>query len=218
VNEEWSLKDLTVAIPIVASSFAFAFVVGYFFAFDIAWFPFFSLSEHVVFALRALPIAIGASVGFLIALKLETLPNYWKWLQWLWICVLLAAGVLAAAGNHLGLAGSFGLVAVGAFMHNKMPVSQVSSVLYLATTAMVLSFIAGFVSGSTWKIDSFFRLPLARSIVVNLKAGNSQIHHVGHVIFVGSSGVLFYEYGTHTVHLFRSDNIQDILECPNNDC
>jgi hypothetical protein len=44
----------------VATGFAFSYVVGYFLAFDISSFSFFSLSEHVVFALWALPIAIGA--------------------------------------------------------------------------------------------------------------------------------------------------------------
>ena len=66
IDNEWSLKDLTVAVPFVASCFAFAFVVGYFYAFDIPWFAFFSFTEHLVFALRALPIAIGGSVGFLV--------------------------------------------------------------------------------------------------------------------------------------------------------
>ena len=54
-------KDLAVVGPVILSTFAFAYVVGYFYAFDIDWFPFFTLPEHLVFALRALPIAIGAT-------------------------------------------------------------------------------------------------------------------------------------------------------------
>jgi hypothetical protein len=57
IDNEWSLKDLTVAVPFVASSFAFAFVVGYFYAFDIAWFAFFSFTEQLVFELCQLQLA-----------------------------------------------------------------------------------------------------------------------------------------------------------------
>lgn len=69
MEHEWSWKDLSSLAPFVASGFAFAFVVGYFFAFDIAWFSFFGLSEHIAFALRALPVAIGASVAFVMVLR-----------------------------------------------------------------------------------------------------------------------------------------------------
>jgi hypothetical protein len=73
-DEDWFQKLVTI-VPMVAPAFAFAFVVGYFFAFDISWFPLFSLSEHIVFAIRALPIAIGASVAFLITLTLPQFQN-----------------------------------------------------------------------------------------------------------------------------------------------
>jgi len=46
MDRNWSWKDLPVVGPVIGSSFAFAYVVGYFYAFDIAWFPFFSLPEH----------------------------------------------------------------------------------------------------------------------------------------------------------------------------
>jgi hypothetical protein len=74
-DQEWSAQSLAAVVPILASTFAFAFVVGYFLAFDISWFPFFSLSEHVVFALRALPIAVGASVVFLLAMRYPKIKN-----------------------------------------------------------------------------------------------------------------------------------------------
>jgi len=88
-NREWSPKDLVTIVPLVATSFAFAFVVGYFFAFDISWFPFFSLSEHIVFALRALPVAVGAAAFFLIALTHPIESRRWHLaLTLLWIVFL----------------------------------------------------------------------------------------------------------------------------------
>jgi hypothetical protein len=94
--------------------------VGYFFAFDIAWFPLFSFSEHLVLAIRALPIAIGASVGFLIAPRFSKDEPRWEgWLHGrgfhtLWMYIL--AGIAAVAFlvyNHLGLAASLFAVAGG---------------------------------------------------------------------------------------------------------
>jgi hypothetical protein len=94
MDNNWSWKDLPVVGPMIGSSFAFAYVVGYFYAFDIAWFPFFSLPEHLVLALRALPMAIAASVVFLIALS--PADRRWKWLRdttrWFvfgWIVILV---------------------------------------------------------------------------------------------------------------------------------
>jgi hypothetical protein len=69
LEQHWPWEDWIRSVIATAPAFAFAFVVGYFYAFDIAWFAFFGLSEHIVFALRALPVAIGASMLFAIALR-----------------------------------------------------------------------------------------------------------------------------------------------------
>jgi hypothetical protein len=60
---QWDeLTKWAAAVPVAASAFAFAFDIGYFYSIDIGWFSFFSLSEHVAFALRTLPIALAATV------------------------------------------------------------------------------------------------------------------------------------------------------------
>ena len=127
MEESWwerlSWKDLTVIGPTMASVFAFTYVVGYFYAFDIAWFPFFSFTEHLVFALRALPIAIGASAAFLIALSFSTDEDRWKWFygkgRWLrkplsivWILVIsvIALGLLLT--GHFGLFASIATILI----------------------------------------------------------------------------------------------------------
>lgn len=223
MEEEWSLNELAVVVPIVASGFAFAFVVGYFLAFDIAWFPFFSLSEHVVFALRALPIAIGASVGLVIALRFSKIEEHWTWLQGkeylflhMWIYALILAAVFAGLSIHFGLAFSFLLIAFGAFVHNRVHVSHKSSLanmLYWTTTLLVLCLMTGVGSGSVLRINWTLDLPFAHSMVV--KIDNEQRPHVGQVIFVGSKGVLFYEYGVDKVQLFRWEKIVSLSECKN---
>jgi hypothetical protein len=109
MDEKWWLNNLTVVVPVTASAFAFAYVVGYFYAFDIAWFPSFSLSDHLVFALRALPVAIGASVGLLTALRCSPDHRLCRWFRdkssWFTRltfdrCIAIEEGV--DAGSHLG--------------------------------------------------------------------------------------------------------------------
>jgi hypothetical protein len=228
-DQEWLFKDFPAVVPIAASGFAFAFVVGYFLAFDISWFPFFSLSEHVVFALRALPIAIGASVALLIALTYSELENHWTYLQgkrhWfaiVWICTLVLAGILAYLNGLLALCMSFLFVALGAFIHYRVPTSQMSlsNILYWITTVMVLTLMAGYLSAhgrkAAWEIDKSLGInliPLAHSSSVQFKKESGIEPQVGQVIFVGSVGVLFYEYRSGTAHLFRWESIQEISEC-----
>jgi hypothetical protein len=59
------------AVPIVGSAFAFAFEIGYFYSIDIGWFSFFTLAEHVEFALRGMPIAIAALIVLAILLSTD---------------------------------------------------------------------------------------------------------------------------------------------------
>ena len=51
-----SLEKLLVAIPILTGVVAICFDVGYFYSLDINLFTAFSLSEHLVFAIEAVPL------------------------------------------------------------------------------------------------------------------------------------------------------------------
>lgn len=53
-----TIKILTVAGPLLASSLAITYDVGFFVGVGTGFFSFFSLSEHLVFALQSLPFAI----------------------------------------------------------------------------------------------------------------------------------------------------------------
>ena len=53
-----TVKILTMAGPLFASSLAITYDVGFFFGIGLGFFSFFSLSEHLVFALQSLPFAI----------------------------------------------------------------------------------------------------------------------------------------------------------------
>jgi hypothetical protein len=72
------IDGLSKIIPIVAVGFALAFDVGYFYSIDIGWFSFFTVAEHVEFALRALPVAIAGTVLFLFLLFLNQLETLFQ--------------------------------------------------------------------------------------------------------------------------------------------
>jgi hypothetical protein len=55
---EKSLSRYIPYYPLIAATIAVSFDVGCFYAIDISFFTLFSLSEHIVFALEALPIAL----------------------------------------------------------------------------------------------------------------------------------------------------------------
>jgi hypothetical protein len=142
---------LITIVPLVAASAAFAFVVGYFSAFDIAWIPFFSLPEHTVFAIRALPVAVGASVFFLIAL-MRPIHNGWRLaLTVVWIIVLVAAALVTVVHAHPTFALTFLLVACGAvirYREKSMKNTDVRNILYWAITLMAMSLIIGWGSAN----------------------------------------------------------------------
>jgi hypothetical protein len=239
-DQEWSLKDLIPVAPLVAGAFAFAFVVGYFLAFDISWFAFFTLSEHVVFALRALPIAIGLSFAFLIALALSKTPRRARlkhFLSYVWIVVLVVIGVLTFRTYHTGMAFTLWLIAIGIFVYDRKPGIRTPFVTFLfsATNMMIVSVAVGWVSGAVWwlgKMCSFLPLSDSRAVIIRLnpkpadgnagdqdkkvnahKKGDDEEYVRGHVIFAGGESVLFYEFDHNLTRLFRWDSIKEIIEC-----
>lgn len=218
-DEGWSWSQLGALIPTAASAFAFAFVVGYFYAFDIAWFPFFSLSEHLVFALRALPIAIGASVGLLVALERHRTDYRARFIlsSFIWIVVLLAAAVWMLITNHLGTALSFGLMAFAIvfFRARRGTMPVFAGVVLLIANMMIASVMIGYVSGSTWRLAEC--LPQSLKNIVYSRAIEIRLHdkaiHAGHVVFAGADSVLFYEFNSRVAHLYRRQDIDEMYEC-----
>jgi hypothetical protein len=48
-------KDFLTFVPLLATALAIFYDVGYFYGFDLNYFSFFTLNEHIVFALQVLP-------------------------------------------------------------------------------------------------------------------------------------------------------------------
>jgi hypothetical protein len=174
---DWSAVAPYVA-SVIAPAFAFSFNVGYFFAIDISWFTFFTLSEHIVFAIKVLPVGIGGAIILWIALSLsehfdettckaphnrlnaiscrfiqycKSSTIFWIWLNFVLICALLVALLM----HRIGLSLSVLAVAAGAVAHHlTRPQSKsFENILYWATNLIMITFIVGYVSGHWWLIS-----------------------------------------------------------------
>jgi hypothetical protein len=214
MNQEWlKLIAKGIGIPAVLSFFAYAYVIGYFLASDLAWFSFFSLSEHVVFAFRALPLAVGASAIFV-----GLYPRYrdHRWLFWSWIALLCVIAVLSFLSNHFVMSIIVFVMLIIAFERRNKTTEQdkLFNWIYMTVCLMIISIIAGFVSAMTWVGEVMFHLPLTPWAIVELEdpiTGHQSVI-AGHVMFAGESRILFYESGVGT-HLLRSEDIKHIDEC-----
>jgi hypothetical protein len=221
----FSVSDLITGLPLLASGFAFMYVIGYFLAYDLAWFAFFSLSEHIVFALRALPFAIATLAGIRLAIndtrRLKRLMRWWPW-------IVVAAGMALVLSGHPGFGIGFLVIAVAAFgipIASLDPVTESSAILYLVPQLMVMSLMAGWLSGFFWKIDAYFWTPdgwrfrlAEHPMHIHLKLGTTgNVTCTGHVIFVGNADVLFYEYSVGKANLVKWSAIDHIHEFENDD-
>ena len=222
-DRQWTLSELGTLIPIAASAFAFAFVVGYFSAYDLAWFPFFSLSEHLVLALRALPMAIGASVGLLIAMELAQtagadsfVMRHRNRLLYSWIAILVFSGFWILLHNHWGLALTAWVIAYGVFhfQGNRGAEIPFGNVILWIANIMAASVIAGYLIGGTWRVPKILDwLVLSRAVLVKVDTGpNKGKPYLGHVISAGAEDVLFYDFEGTTRLLHRKD-ITEMFEC-----
>jgi hypothetical protein len=226
MNEQSLLKDLnalgglSAVIPLIMSGFAFAYVVGYFLAFDLAWFPFFSLSEHIVFAIRALPIAVAGMLVLLVAIEFPQWQKRAMWV-WIWILVLIVAAAFALVWRYPGLVLTFLATAMITYIRHRRSKTNGTSatVPYLVGQLMILSMIIGFCSGKSWWIDRYYIEPLvgnsyslSRTMHVHSKSedGNAD-SGTGHLIFVGSVGILFYDYET-GLSFYRWEKVETLHE------
>jgi hypothetical protein len=193
MEREWSSRDLLTFAPVIATSFAFAFNVGYFWAIDIGWFALFSLPEHIVFALRALPIGIAASLIFVFGYNFPSHEKRPRWLsicsRWLWrawFLFLLVAGAYSLFHFRPGISFSFFVVALATFIHYKFQPPQMSfvNVAYWVSTAFFVTLIVGYGSASSWLFHN-----QQRSVI---NAGSAE-PRVAKLILTGARGILIYE-------------------------
>ena len=103
-------KDFLVLVPLLAAGVALTFDVGYFSGIDINLFTLFTSSEHIVFALEALPLALlfVFFVAVMIFYGADEADNVtrkstiqWITIQWIMGTVLVVGlGILYYVSGH----------------------------------------------------------------------------------------------------------------------
>ena len=194
--------------PLFSSIFAFSFVIGYFYSINITWFPFFSLTEHLVFALQGLPVALGGSIILLILVSISHNSDNWgisperkrMWLRRIgltWMTALFFAIVWFS--YHKSVAGPFCFFALIAgvycftFIHS--PEDNFVHVMYWGINVATLCLLVGFVTGEFHKHD-----PILLTLSMKNESGgrdktniNRSLFHTGQVLFYGNAGILFFD-------------------------
>jgi hypothetical protein len=212
-KESLGSKDLIQASTLFASLAAISYEVGAFSA--TGGFQFFSLTDHLLSAMSALPIALTAAIGAVVVYS-----SIWRWRkigggsellnhkrQWLTAVLALIFVLTALSGIWLGsavigLAGICGVIVIIVFLEIGARSTEVIGLVTFAILACGLPLSVGF--------------DVARSLERNAKPENLATVELksgrinGHIIMVGERGVLLYRPDTKSYLFQKSDAIVSI--------
>jgi hypothetical protein len=211
-------KDILLLVPLVASSVAISFQVGRFLPF--AGFGYFTLSEHLIAAIGALPLALSLVSYFALWIALMTripelpeLPERRK-------------RVLFAAATTAGIAGSLGAhFLAGGFHFYLAP--PLGAVILVGLLANVLWYRHSLTSPLgllfSYATAIFFTMLLANDISLNnMRMSRDHSEKVlseifsksgsykAYVIMRGEQGILLYNPDNSRVSFQRTEDIQKI--------
>jgi hypothetical protein len=204
-------RELGLRVPAFLGIFAIAFVVGYFYAFDISWFSLFGIWDQLVFALRSLPVAVGATLVLLMFLKISLdsnkLPKRVERLLFFglslpWLLTVSCGAVYMFYTNHPGAGFGFVLMLIGTAYFElearfrRPPVH----IMYWGPKVTVVCMVIGYISGNM--------LIYQGQDDVTVSVTGKELK--GRLIFSGSNGVLIYSKDKGEVLLVRWENICEI--------
>jgi hypothetical protein len=196
------------SLAVVATVFAVAFDVGWFSAIDISLFTLFSISEHIVFALRALPVAIALTLGFAMIISLpELLKPYGVYcakvlnvlrllVVWCWAILLVRVGVLWIITNHLAIGASFIAVGGGSLWYEYFVRGNsdalAEDLLYWASTVIFSAFLVGWAAGTFLLLSDRYAVIMSEQGVV-----------AGKLVLSSEKFLLVYESGIKDISSFK---------------
>lgn len=220
-----SLTNLIFHGPLFASIFAIAFVIGYFYAFNITWYSFFTISEQLVFALEGLPVALGGSIVLLILVSISIHPEGWRlspdhkelWLRRIgngWIVILLIASAWFLFNkSFVGPVCFISLIlGVYCFTHIHQIQEQFMHVTYWGINVGVLCLLVGYGNGEYHK-----KFPIILTLTLDKEGcgynfAEKYCNFDGQVLFYGAAGLLFFDKNAKTVSLIKEKDIVKISE------
>ena len=211
----YSLKDIVVIFPLLGSALALSFDIGYFFGVDIHFFTLFSITEHFVFALEAVPFA---AIGILAMLPYFVLFRPVPSGEWiskrreLTIFALILATLTAISVLILFFLLQRPLVAVGATAF-----SGCAFVVYLLRR-----------SGSNALFPFAVSIMIAFSFVIGIALARDYLAHKRHfhtvvtdrmeyrgqLIRSGDKILLFFDIATNAVTVIPWKDITTVVKVP----
>ena len=206
-NRILGLKEAVVGIPAVVSLLAVTLDVGFFYAVDLTFFTFFSLSEHVVFAFLMMPFAIALLlvVAFIMTLKRpagQETPSgirlVW-WLDRILYLVLVVAGcwllLRIQMYSVLGMA-----IVIGVLWRAVRREKKLAALLGAVASVFLMSLMLG-ADVATGLMDT----PDMEHII---KTDNNEVRGV--VLRSGDRGILFFNPSTKNPTLVKWDQIRSV--------
>ena len=230
-NTLWNDKYIAY-IPLLGAAVALTFDVGFFYAIGISFFTLFSLSEHIVFAIEAFPIALFLLIGLSgLAIIMgrsgdSVPPSYdpekaskprrivaYVVLFVLFLMVISGLGyLLARAPEMILVTMEFAAIGFGIFFMKK-PYRRVFIMSVAILMILTISFIFGLADGRAYvsKDDRPDGLIPTASNVVQLKDGASIS---GRIIRSGDRGVLLYDPASDRLRFVLWDTMDNIEATP----
>jgi hypothetical protein len=205
-----NIKEFLIVIPLIASALAVTFDVGYFWGTDINFFNVFSVSEHVGFAIEALPFALFFAIGsFIVPLLMEhlnVLPKRERpgrpWWLYLSIAIwIVATGILTVFYRSFAMGSLLITGAIAFVMMRTIVKSPWRLVLGCIFALLIMDFTLGLDLGVRYSESDRFPYTIVPKQGAELKA---------RIVRSGDRGVLFYIAGTNRLTLLPWDQIKQV--------
>lgn len=210
-------KDFLVLVPLVGTALAVTYDVGYFNGFGIRFFSFFSLSEHIVFALSAFPEALvfAFGIGVISHYRIPLTRGLKAHRASIWImigAVVLLNGLFLLFGAYVAVAGTFISAMFIAFSISIKDV--VIRMVFVAAAALLLAYVVGYEASRSYLYPTFlenylFNQPRS-TIVETTTAGKIEAK----LIRSGDRELLFFDVKAKQVILLRWDEIKAVSTAP----
>ena len=207
-SSPWNEKYLAY-VTLFATAIAITYDVGYFYAIKLSFFTLFSLSEHVVFALQALPLAfLLIPFGALAILCFEERPHaHWRRSTAFRITYVVLAFLVAALVSYVSHLLSFwiGYILAVELILLSIVKSFPFRVAMTISIILTISFLAGYASSRS---VMSYALNLDKLHFKNGPTINGQI------IRSGDRGVMFYDSDASRLRFDPWDGISSIEAIP----
>jgi hypothetical protein len=237
-----NLKELAVLVPVFGTAIAITYDVGFFWGLDINYFTLFSLTEHIVFAIEALPVALGLSFVLTVLFvaykaadqrgnekterETSTLnpQQKYEWLQqgaarvrrtsWPWIAFTLALICFAWVSRTLLslLVFTICVALLTIGLRINILFFYPKMIQYSPFVVATYAVIASLLITFAVGVDVQQRFVRGGKVAHAISLENSEL--TGRIVRAGERGILFYDPGSREISFVRWDAVKRIRTMP----